>query len=569
MSSGAPIPAERTALPNASAKRGKELAILGAIVSLVILHFAWLATYQAPAIATPDAHSYFAQARHLAREGTLSFSLESPVQFLGPHWHPGAYGRYCCTHAPGLGVILAAPYALLGYQAATWVNPLLASLCLLLVFLVCRCWMGPYAAMLAASLAALIPLANEHALFGDAHIAVEFFLLGSLWCLSQMARRASLFWALGAGLCAGALPALRYAEGLFLLALVLFVGVWTLKRRLPRRLALAFALAAALPVLALLMRNHFAYGAFWKTGYLATGEQTAFTGTALGQHLPLYLLKLLVEGLGVLFPLGIAGIGALIAHKDTRAQGLLLAGLVVPVILLYSAYHWQPDPQSMRFLLPTFPLYIMAGTWLLSRRSSTRTPAGFALLGLLLVNSAAGIFISHLALRHLHRDTEVLAAITSTLERRVPAGSVIISSIGVQQHLDFVGVWKLADTGHLRPRLPEQRPALEGPTRDSPDTRPLLSPGALQEFVNATRSWAGAEGKVFLLLKAYETSEWKKSIPAGLVIVELERIQLPLSAEGATEQQPRPGPPVRPGPNAIFDLQLDGQPLVLSQLQTL
>jgi hypothetical protein len=501
-----------------------------------------------------------------------SFARESPVQFIGPHWNPGANGRYYCTHPPGLGVVLAAPYALLGYRAATWVNPVLASMSLLLVFLLCRPWTGPLWALLAAILAALNPMANEHALFGDAHIAVQFFLLGALFCLMQMANRPSLAWACAAGLLAGAIPSLRYAETLFLCVLGLFVVLWALSGRLALRSALAFGIGAALPLVALLVRNHMAYGGFWKTGYVATGEQTAFTCAALVQHAPAYVWKLLAEGLGVLFPLGLAGIVTLLAERDTRRQGLLLAGIVVPVTLLYPAYHWRPDPQAMRFLIPTFPLYTLAAVWLLSRRIKGRRPAQCATVGLLLVTTAWGAPRSHMALRHLCRDNGVLAGVTARLEEHVPFGSVVIAGIGVQQHLDYVGRWKLADAGLMNPRTNAQGRS-GGPARPTHDSLGNLDPhsqAAWEAFVSAARQWAGQRGLVFLLAKPQEGLEWERRLPAGTTLVVVERISLPkgqMPPRAHSFGEEPSDAPSRPGPNAIFDLQLDGEPLLLFELR--
>src|SRR6185369_6086029 len=53
----------------------------------------------------------------------------------------------------------------------------------------------------------------------------------------------------------------------------------------------------------------------------------------------------------------------------SRPLGLALALFTVPMLMLYMAYYWAPQMNSaatMRFLLPTFPAYILAGIWMLS-----------------------------------------------------------------------------------------------------------------------------------------------------------------------------------------------------------
>jgi len=556
---------------NSVLARSREVAWV-AVVGLAILHFSWLAAYRAPAISTPDANSYFAQARWIAHEGTTSFALESPVQFVAPHWNAGADGRYYCTHPPGLGVPLAIPYILLGYGAATWVNPLLASLSLIAVFVLCRRLTGPYWALLAAALVALSPFANEHALFGDSHVAVQFLLLCALLCLMQMTKKgASTAWGLAAGLLAGAIPTLRYPELIYLPAFGFFVVLMARRGRVTVRSALAFAVGIALPLAALLTRNQIAYGGFWKTGYLATGEQTAFTVAALVQHAPGYLWKLLADGAWLMFPLGVAGIVALLSNRETRHEGLLLTGLIAPVTLLYMAWYWRPDPQSMRFLIPTFPLYTLAGVWMLSRLIRKPRMALWISAAILGVTAVWGVPRAIMPMQHLERDNRVLADITATLKQRVPKGSVVIAGIGVQQHLDFVGNWKLANATLVAARsgIASQD---RGPRHLTPGERELLELPAearWETFVDAVWKWADDGGRVFLLAKRAETVEWERRMGTGTHLDQLDSIKLPI---GQTPRRDRPDERRRsdalpgPDPNSIFDLALDGQALLLFEL---
>ncbi|OQW96489.1 MAG: hypothetical protein BWK77_04490 [Verrucomicrobia bacterium A1] len=549
------------------------------MVGLAILHFSWLATYHAPAISTPDANSYFAQARWIAQEGTTSFALESPVQFIAPHWNAGVNGRYYCTHPPGLGVLLAIPYVLLGYGAATWVNPLLASMSLIIVFLLARGLAGPYWALLAATLVAFNPFVNEHALFGDSHVAVQFFLLGALFCLIPMTKKgASATWGLAAGLLAGAIPTFRYPELLYLLTFGLYLVLIARRGRVTVRSVLAFALGVTLPIGALLARNQIAYGGFWKTGYMATGEQAAFSVAALVQHAPIFLWKLLTEGVWLMFPFGVAGVIAMLADRETRHKGLLLTGLIAPVTLLYMAWYWQPDPQSMRFLIPTFPLYTLAGVWMLSRLIRKPRVAIWVSAGIVAITAVWGVPQAVMSLRHIERDNRVLADITAMLERHVPTGSIVIAGIGVQQHLDFVGNWKLADVDLVstRPsRIMLLRAAQEkGPGKLTSEQRDFLHlpTGARWDaFVDAAWEWAGDGSRVFLLAKPAEALDWERRIPAGTHLEQLDNISLPM---GQTPRRSRlderrrsdalPGPP---DPNSVFDLTLDGQALVLFELE--
>ena len=74
--------------------------------------------------------------------------------------------------------------------------------------------------------------------------------------------------------------------------------------------------------------------------------------------------------MGLLFPLGVLGMAGLCLSRGTRRTGLLFLLLVVPTTLLYMAYYWAPEGMAMgtmRFLLPTFACYVVAGVWALSR----------------------------------------------------------------------------------------------------------------------------------------------------------------------------------------------------------
>ena len=120
----------------------REISVTLLVILLVGIHFAFLVRYFEPAISTPDAHSYFVQAKLIAGEGKTYVEPESTLQYLGPHWRRAAENRYFCTHAPGLAVIMAPVYKILGPGACLWVNPIMASLSLLGLFLLCQLWIG-------------------------------------------------------------------------------------------------------------------------------------------------------------------------------------------------------------------------------------------------------------------------------------------------------------------------------------------------------------------------------------------------------------------------------------------
>src|SRR5438874_2496136 len=81
---------------------------LGAAILLAAAHFAFLMKYFAPAISTPDANGYFAQARHIAVEHRTWFEVESPLQFIPTHWLSADGQRFYSKYPPGLPLIAAA-----------------------------------------------------------------------------------------------------------------------------------------------------------------------------------------------------------------------------------------------------------------------------------------------------------------------------------------------------------------------------------------------------------------------------------------------------------------------------
>jgi hypothetical protein len=144
--------------------------------------------------------------------------------------------------------------------------------------------------------------------------------------------------------------------------------------------------------------------------------------------------------------------------------------------------------------------------------------------------------------------------------------------MGVQQHLDFVGRWKLADASLVT----------AGPGTTGRDNGPVSLASREQEilelpmearrdaFIDAVWDWAGEGGRVYFIAKSAESIEWEQWLPAGTRLEQLDGIVLPVGqTPGRDESGGRrrldalPGP----GPNSIFDLTLDGQPLLLFELK--
>ena len=398
-----------------------------------------------------------------------------------------------------------------------------------------------------------------------------------------------------AGFVGGALTAIRYVEVLFLPAILVFACLAAGGRRRRWRGCLAAAAGAAVPLTALLARDYLAYGALWPTQYGLANGADAFGASRLVEQAPALLGQMLTTGPGVMLPLGIAGIWMWARRPATRARAWLLAGLIVPITLVLMSFHRPPDGQSVRFFLPAFPLYAVGAAAALQGLRSRHPRTGIAVAAATLALAAAsGLPPSRLMLS-VHRDhNAVLAGMTDFLAARVPRDSVIVTGTGVAQQLDFVGGWKLADPTLV---LPEGTPAgqVTAPGGRAPDAG--RGPEARRRHYGQDRpgdryraladdvvTWAAGR-EMYLFGKAAELRPWWNYLKRGDSLDLVAEYPVPdeppeagaypplpprprlatgLPIEPAGEApQPAPWPSANPPANRIFDLVLDGRPLVL------
>lgn len=561
-------------------------AILASV--LAMLHFLIILGFFAPGLSTPDAQGYFTQARLIAEKGRTYIEPESIVQYIAPHWHPAKGDHYFSKYPPGLPALLAVFFRIGGPAAATLIIPLLASLTLLGLFffsreLVCQKW-----ALVAEAVMAFNPPANEHALFGDSHIAVCFFLIWGLYFLFRWLKTDSLGWAVAAGLFIGMIPTIRYPEILLCAAVLLYI-ILNLKRDRKFLMSLAgIMIAAILPLLILFIRNQLAFGAFWKTGYGASQEQIGFGVNYFLYNAIPYLQKLMSEGCGLTFGLGIIGITLMCSGKATRT-GALFASLILPLTILYMAYFWKPDPQSMRFLLPTFGIYTAAGIWLLytiTRESRSYSIACAAVL--ILITALWGIPLSLQPMLHLMQHNRVTAHIGADVGMRISPGDIIITCEGVNQFLSFIGAWRLADDFYVSPERDKLReiymrehsydPHREGRNIAARTKyRPLTSKEAFAEFRQDILKWSDGKRKVYWIEKKERIDAIRAELPETDSMTGIAKIDIPLIPFlGPPGMLPPPGggnpmigrgdsPPGKKkmpmGYDRIFDLDLDGESL--------
>ncbi|MCX7044510.1 MAG: hypothetical protein NTX50_03355 [Candidatus Sumerlaeota bacterium] len=363
--------------------------------------------------------------------------------------------RYYSRYPPGLPILQAAAMKLGGPAAALITDPLMSSLTLLGLFLLCRLWVGPWWALLAMAVMALNPGANAHALSHFAHCASAFFCVWGVLFTALWERTRSPLWAFAAGLTLGIIPSVRYPEILMAAACGLFVLLSLRNDKKTWRSLIAGVAGLAIPMGALFIRNQLAFGAFWRTGYALTNEQTGFGWNYLRSHFASYFDTLQSSGMGPFFVLGLAGAAGLCARRETWRRGVLLSLLIVPSTILYMAYYWDgargDSTMNLRFLVPTYYFYALGGVWLLAAAGQAYPrAAGVAAIATLALVATWGASPSFQALKRLHDGAAPLAKVTAALERNVPAGSVVIAGNQLLQHLHFIGKWRLINESTMQ-----------------------------------------------------------------------------------------------------------------------
>jgi len=548
--------------------------------------------YFEPAISTPDAQGYFTQAKLIATKGIVGFEPESFLEYIGPHWSPVNDEEYYTTFPPGFPFLLSLFYKICGAKSSLYLNPILASLSLLGLFLIVRLWIGDVWALVALLLLAINPFANEHALFGDSHTSVIFFLIFGLFFLTIWLKRKSLWSIFFAGFCFGIIPTLRYAESLVLIVFVIFLLTNFQKSKTYYASLVAAIIGVGLPTMALAIRNQIAFGAFWKTGYGLANGPAHFGFNYFLQHFIPYIGQLLLEGLGVVFITGLIGGAILIIKKEFRVIGFFFLLLILPLTFLYMAYVWPIDPQSMRFLLPTFPIYIILTAWMLKFLSEKNLKIGIiSTILIVILTVLAGFPKSYLSLRHLKIKNSVLVKIANVVEENVEPENILIANEGILQNLDFLGKWKLANISPLIPMSDIMNPLIADYDMPSKKIRNVQSRERYSElpkddvFDAVTKDlwkWSNNDKRIYLLGKEEQISLLQKQLSESDTLITVSRIDIPdlgrlefPRPKNRQNRKPKFDKDRRENfhmimmPNQIYDFFVDGNPLFLVEWKSI
>lgn len=490
------------------------------LIVLMIGYAVFLSHFHSPAISHPDSNGYWAQGTLLAQTGRATFRPDSPVQYIGMHWLITDTGFFVSRYSPGLPLAIALITRLSGSESSVLLNPVLAVLTLLGVFLLTRSLTGSGWGVLASLTLALNPVFNSHALSSISHMSVAALLVWGVYLLVCWAKHGRLLEAFGAGLLLGCIPAVRYPEVVFGLGVAVFL-FWHWRAR--PRIWLHYLVAvcgALLPIIPLMIRNQLTFGAFWRTAYSITHEQTGFGWDYFKQHWLQYIQNLLGDGVGVLLPLALMGIALMISisrkvsgGKDEDPQsrimrpfGILIALLITPSVILYMAYYWDGmggAAGSLRFLLPLFPLFSVTAVWTLwfITHRLDLAPRIAAVSVILMIYSLWGVPTTLQECRTLKYQHQILASTTAALRRDVPAGSVLVANQGMYQHLDFIRAWRLADPAQIS-RGGRQNQRDGGAENDTP------RPRQADKLKSLMAKYEGLSGQALTQALAEDIQKW-------------------------------------------------------------
>jgi hypothetical protein len=426
-----------------------------ALTVLLTLYAVVLASYFEPVLSHPDDDGYFVQAALLARHHTLSLVRTSNAQHAGSfHWLALPDGSFTSRYPFGVALVAAPVYALLGPQAALWVNPVLALVTLGALFVLVRGWTGHALwGVYAAALLACSPQFFSRAISSDAHTATACVLAATMCVLCAWHERRERLHAIAAGVLLGLIPQLHYADSLTYLGFALFVCSSASRSRTAWRQVAWMAAAASMTLLPMLVRHQLILGAFYKTAYSLNAEDTEFGLAYLRANLG-PAVRGLAFGLGPSALPALVAVLVMLARPSSRRLGLWLVGMCSPTVLLYAA-HYDPDlargaPISnvvLRFTVPLLVAFFAAVAWLVAA-VATRLPRSLRWvlpLALLVLQVRAGAAKIRLEGRADRLFKANIRRVADTLARLAPKHSVVLADLDLERHLAYLDAYKLAD----------------------------------------------------------------------------------------------------------------------------
>lgn len=420
-----------------------------------------LARYYVPAYFYGiDESGYLVPARLLAVHGSPAKYATDPYEFAGENMVEPRENVYYPKYPLGYPLLGAAAYKIGGPAAPFLVNPILALLGIVGIFLLGRSLLGRCGGLLAAAILASNPLYVYYALRPMSHAGAVCFATWGLYLLWTWWTGGRPWRAALAGALIAYTLSVRSAEGLLLLvplALLTWrvIDVWRAPRCAPPRARWRAALRPAWPLLAgvavgllpQLVYQWQAFGAPWITGYTLCGEDSGFSLAGFKARLPLMLrtLSLPAYGLGLVFPLGLVGLALLLVRN--RPKALLLGLWSLPILIVYTAYYFYLDDKPLgrvlwvRFFLTAYPPLIVSALALLLHATPWRRTGLFLATLMTLASLTWNVRSEGMRkeLISLRNGQSFSLGIGTMVHATLPPGSAIIGAGWTPYFIDYMG----------------------------------------------------------------------------------------------------------------------------------
>lgn len=372
-----------TRLAGEESPRRRHLCLLLAML-LIGAFFLASRAWWVPAHPGVDQNGYLVGGKMLTETGSMALrprhpgtGAPDPFQFVGRMWVGIDLGtaqeRYYPKYPVGLPLIYAAALKLggaaHGVPLTYMVSPIGALLGLIATFLLGRMLVGSIPSLFALLVVACSPAMLQLVNNPNSHAASFAFVTWGMYLAFRWWQAGGWWRPLLGAFLAGCAVSIRYTEGLLVLPLaVAAISRLSAGQFRDRRAWVGAILLAAgwsLPVIALLAYNKHEMGVW--TGYGPTNESTGFAWSYFAENWDTLLRTLFQSGLMLLFPMALGGV--LSAFWWDRRVATMLALWIVPNLLVYTAYYWAPDGNSIgyaRFFLSIFPPMAIAATGLLT-----------------------------------------------------------------------------------------------------------------------------------------------------------------------------------------------------------
>lgn len=451
-----------------------ETMICGTLAGILLIAYSFaIAHYFTPVISHPDSNGYWGQASLMAETGKSYFTMESPTQYIGMHWlmYENQKGNisFLARYPPGFPWLIAGIYKVFGWEASLYINPALAVLTLLGVYLLTSRLLSPIWGLAAMILLGLNGAFTSHSLSHISHMPVAFCITWGSLLLHYWMTSGKLWVGFFAGFVFGSIPVTRYGDAIVAIGVIVFLLLCMFQHRKIWLHYLVICIGVIIPVLPMMIRNQHLLGAFWKTGYELTNEQQGFGWNYFLNHWQGYIDMLGGSAVGMLFAIGFLGMFVMLFRKETRAYGAMSLLGTIALVVLYMAYYWPEGGMGrggpggpggggggmvmggMRFIVPVIPGLIVAGVWTIATITRSLPMAGRIAVPLVLF-ALQGTVYGNSTFREMSQDHDQkkpTSEVTRALIDNTQKGDVLVAQGGMLQHLDFVRYWKLADASRV------------------------------------------------------------------------------------------------------------------------